>query len=101
MDKLRIHQGRGGEKLLCSAEERTGHSPAAQDDRILAADEGWLRLLFHRMSAWGSFTIELGRLRLVGLGLFAAMPVLCRHWRATRSDDARLRLPHGRYHRVS
>ena len=39
MDKLRIHQGTGGEKLLCSAEERTGHSPAAQVDRILAADE--------------------------------------------------------------
>jgi len=78
MDKLRIHQGSGGEKLLCFAEERTGHSPAAQVDRILAADEGLAEVAVSPDVRLGSFSTELGRLRLVGLGLFAAMPVVLR-----------------------
>jgi hypothetical protein len=78
MDKLRIHQGRGGEKLLCSAKERTGHSPAAQVDRILAADEGLAEFAVSPDVHLGVIFDRIGPLRLVGLGLFAAMPVVLR-----------------------
>src|SRR5207244_4449548 len=37
-----IHQGRGGKELLCFAEERTGHSPAAQTVRSLSDAEAGL-----------------------------------------------------------
>ena len=36
MDKLRIHQGRSGKKVLCFAEKRTRYSPAAETFRFLA-----------------------------------------------------------------